>query len=76
MEKINADRNLQMRYQRLRKVIERLNSRERQYSQAVLEKFEDLDIEGIELLAKRRQRDQRLRERLQWFLDSYEHKNW
>lgn len=76
MEKINADRNLQMRYQRLRNVIERLNSRERQYSQAVLEKFEDLDIEGIELLAKRRQRDQRLRERLQWFLDSYEHKNW
>ncbi len=76
MEKINADQNLQMRYQRLRNVIERLNSRERQYSQAVLEKFEDLDIEGIELLAKRRQRDQRLRERLQWFLDSYEHKNW
>jgi hypothetical protein len=74
MEEIIGRQGLEARYQRLRKVIERLEKREQQFEAEVLLKFDTLDIEGIEKLLKERQKNQNLQEMLQRFLDYYEHK--
>jgi len=76
MEKIKRRQGLEARYERLRKVIKRLEKREQQFEAEVLFKFDTLDITGIEQLAKERQKNHNLREMLQRFLDYYEHKQW
>ncbi|OEF97038.1 hypothetical protein [Desulfuribacillus alkaliarsenatis] len=70
MESINNKR-----FDRLRKVVEKLKDRELTYELDVLNRFDILDMEGIEKLSRERQLKQELRKQLELFIAKYEHKN-
>lgn len=74
MDKIKDTNNLENRFHRLRRVIEKLEERELRFEVEVLGKFNLLDMEGIEKLAEEKLRIQQYREHLQRFIDSYENK--
>ena len=76
MEKINKDQGIENRHRRLRNVVEQLEEREQQFSSEVVDKFNDLDIQGIEELAKEKHKKQKLKEMLLRFLDYYQNKKW
>ena len=63
------------RFDRLRKVIEKLQEKELHYELEVLAKFDSLDMIGIEELAKERQEKQQYRQKLERFLEKYDQNN-
>lgn len=74
MDKIKYTNAFENRFQRLRRVIEKLEEREVRFEVEVLGKFNVLDMDGIEKLAEEKLRIQKYREQLQRFIDSYENK--